>query len=407
MAYPGVRLFVGRVELKRLKQSIMPSMNECAHNLGISKNEFWFNGQDSCYRFKNGSQIDLLDLKKNPSDPMYERYGSLLYTSGWIEEAGEVPFDAYDVLKSRINRWKNEEYGLFGKIYITCNPKKNWLYTLYYKRHREGTLPDDSVFIQALYSDNSYTAKAYEKSLSSIVDPVRKARLMRGDWEYEDDESALLTFDQINSIFDNYYPDDNEYFITGDVARFGKDLSVIMIWKGLNIEHIYTISSNTTKEYRLKLDFLMRKYRIPKQNVCIDSDGVGGGIVDEMPGVVGFVNGSKPIVTQEIEMNKKEDNLTEFYANLKTQCTFKMAELILKGRIGSSKNISQKYKEMIVTELEQWKRRDVIDDEKKIALMKKEDVKEVIGRSPDLSDCIHMRGYWEVKRSDRLVFTFA
>lgn len=42
-------------------------------------------------------RIDFLDLQYKPSDPLYERYGSIEFTGGWIEEGGEVNFGAYTI----------------------------------------------------------------------------------------------------------------------------------------------------------------------------------------------------------------------------------------------------------------------------------------------------------------------
>ncbi len=173
--YPGTKWFIGRNELKRLKSSSFATFKKvCAHH-GIPATDWRFNGQDNYIEFLNpetekfdgyGSRIDLLDLKLMPSDPMFERFGSTEYTGGWIEEAGEIHFLAFDVLKARVGRWRNEEYGLNpAKILITCNPKQNWLYRIFYKPWKEQKLPLGYAFIQSLYKDNPHTAAEAEKRL--------------------------------------------------------------------------------------------------------------------------------------------------------------------------------------------------------------------------------------------------
>ena len=125
LKYPGVRLFMGRVELKRLRETTLISFYKVTAEYKVS-DSYEYKGQDHFIQFKNGSVILLLDLVFKPSDPLFERYGSLELTCGWIEEASEVHFGAFDILKSRINRHLNDKYGLLGKLFVTCNPKKNW-----------------------------------------------------------------------------------------------------------------------------------------------------------------------------------------------------------------------------------------------------------------------------------------
>src|SRR3990167_5845122 len=130
--YPGYRSFIGREELKRLMQSTFITWNKVCKFHNIPFDDWKLNGQYNYIEFKNGSRIDLLDLKYTPSDPMFERFGSLEYTGGCIEEAGEIHFMAFDVLKGRIGRQLNKEYNLFPpKMLLTCNPTQNWLYRIF------------------------------------------------------------------------------------------------------------------------------------------------------------------------------------------------------------------------------------------------------------------------------------
>ncbi len=101
LAYPGTKWFIGRAELKRITQSTFITFKKVCTMYGCSEDLYTFNGQLNYIQFFNGSRIDFLDLKYLPSDPLYERYGSIEFTGGWIEEGGEVNFGAYDTLKTR------------------------------------------------------------------------------------------------------------------------------------------------------------------------------------------------------------------------------------------------------------------------------------------------------------------
>jgi len=131
-------------------------------------------------------------------------------------------------------------------------------------------------------------------------------------------------------------------------------------------------------------------YHIPRSNIVIDEDGVGGGVVDFMPGVKGFVNNSTPI---ESKFGKKIHN----YRNLKTQCYFKLAEKANKGEIGICE-VSPECQELIIADLEQIAQKN-IDKDGKIEILGKDEIKEKLGRSTDYSDALMMRCYFELKGS--------
>lgn len=66
-----------------------------------------------------------MDLTYYPyKDPMYERFGSLEFTGGWIEEAGQVNRLAFEVLQTRIGRHLNDVYNVRGKFLLLVIPKE-------------------------------------------------------------------------------------------------------------------------------------------------------------------------------------------------------------------------------------------------------------------------------------------
>jgi phage terminase large subunit len=383
--WPGYKSFIGREELKRLMQSTyLTWVKVCSHHK-IPQDDWKLNGQYNFIEFKNGSRIDLLDLKALPTDPLYERFGSLEYTDGAIEEAGEVEFLAYDVLKTRVGRWKNKELGIHPNLLITGNPKKNWTYRTFYKPWKEGVLPTNHVFIQSLYNDNPHTAEDYGKQLSQISDSANKQRLMFGNWEYENDPATLIKYEAINDLFTNTVSLGEKYLVA-DVARYGSDKTVITIWKGMECYQVHTFVKQSIPTTALKIQQFAADENIPYSHIIIDEDGVGGGAVDLLTGVKGFVANSKPF-----------DNLGTFkpdnYKNLKAQCAYKLADLVNARRL-AVRTEDYKIREMLTEELEQIKSKD-IDSDTKLQIVSKDEVKEMIGRSPDYGDCLIMRMYFE------------
>jgi len=383
--YPGTKWFIGREELSRLmKSSYITWTKVCAYHK-IPRDDWKLNGQYNYIEFTNGSRIDLLDLSFKPSDPMYERLGSLEYTGGWIEEAGEVDFMGFDVLKSRIGRQMNKEYDLMSKIFITCNPKKNWLYKYVYKPWRDKELPEGWAFVQSLFGDNPYTAEEYKENLVAIKDKATKQRLMFGNWEYDDDPNVLMGFEQIMDLWHNNTGISEEQWLTGDIARYGQDKTVIYHWKGWQIVDKYEYEKQGLDQTSEKIKDIAWKHKIPYSHIIVDEDGVGGGVVDNLRGINGFVNNSRPIDT----------GTPENYQNLKTQCYYILADKVNAHEIGIETE-DEVFKKFLTEELEQVKSKD-LDKGGKLRLTPKDEVKEIIGRSPDYSDAMMMRIWFTLR----------
>ena len=335
-----------------------------------------------------------MDVAYKPADPMYERFGSEEYTGGWLEEVGEIKGKAFDVLKSRIGRHMNLEFGLFPKIFLTCNPKKNWVYFDFYKPWKNKELPEDSCFIQSLYNDNPYTAEAYGLLLSKIKDKVMRERLKFGQWEYEDEDSTLMKYEKIIEIFTREQTPnpEEEMYLTVDVARFGRDKAVFILWQGYFIRKVWFYDKSSTMFIEEKIKSVQYQYKIPRHNVAVDQDGVGGGVVDHLPGIYAFVNAGRPVEEFDDEAKYRMQETDRFsYKNLRAQCYDRLGDYINEDIIGCYKDIDPEIRNSIIEELEAVRKKDATDNEKKFQIISKDDIKEVIGRSPDFADAMMMR----------------
>lgn len=387
LCYPGTKWFIGRAELKRITQSTYITFKRVCTMYGCPEELWNFNGQLNYIEFYNGSRIDFLDLQYKPSDPLYERYGSIEFTGGWIEEGGEVNFGAYDTLKTRIGRCLNEEYGLKRKIFITCNPKKNWMYDEFYKPFMKGTLEIRKYYIACLVQENPFIDPDYIEGLKTTSDKVKFQRLFRGNWEYDDNPNALCSHDAICAIFGNKLTiRTGKHYITGDIARYGADAARLAVWDGWCIVEKICFAISSTVEIQNWIISRQRKYRIPNYRCIVDEDGVGGGVVDNCE-IQGFVNNSTPFAGEN-------------YKNLQTQCGYKLADHINASEVGILEDlVSQGEKEQIVRELEQLQTWNV-DNDRKLELKPKEQIKEDIGCSPDWRDMLLMRAWFDWNEYD-------
>ena len=400
--YPKSKWFIGRKELKRLMASSYETFKKVCSYHKIPEKDWKLNGQYNYIEFFNGSKIDLLDVNFVPTDPLFERFGSLEYTGGWLEEAGEIDFKAFDVLKTRVGRHLNKEYGLHPKLLITANPKKGWLKRLFYNPFKNGILGKSYAFIRSLYSDNNYTSDIYGEQLNEISDKATRDRLRDGNWDYHDDKACLVTGEAIDDLFTNTV-EDGEKYATLDIARFGKDSTKLYLWKGFKNYKRYTWFFQDTEITAQKVKEVLEEERIPYSHVIADEVGVGGGVIDKLRGINGFIANSSPLEQPNakpimVMRNGKLVSITpkENFKTLKDQCGYILSDKINERGMALSVE-DESEKELISEEISELKDFAPDEDGKK-RLVPKDIIKENIGRSPDDLDNLIMRMWFTLNR---------
>lgn len=401
LIFPNTKWFIGREELKRITESTLITFFKVAAEYGITS--FKYNGQKNFIQFANGSRIDLLELKFQPSDPMFERFGSTEYTGGWIEEGGETHFGAYEILNTRIGRHLNDFYGIIGKMLITANPKNNWLYTTFYLPAKKGILEILKKYITVLVDDNPHIDSGYVERLDRITNQSQKKRLRFGDWEYDDDPTALCSYEKIISIFtNNHVEKGDEKYIIADIARFGSDKARIGVFYGWVLVEHHEFAISATTEIQDCILAMRVKHKVEKNHCLADEDGVGGGVVDNCE-ILGFTNNAAPFLTKESKDNPLSKIKNENYFNLQTQCIYGLAEVINETGFYIECPMTSQQKEEIALELS-WMKTYKTDDERKLRVLPKEIIKQNIGHSPDWRDLFMMRYYFELVLARKVDF---
>mgnify|MGYP003642517654 FL=1 len=376
--YPKTRYLMGRSKLDSLKKTTLNTFFEVCETWGVKAGKHYnFNAGSNIITFFNKSEIMLKDLFLYPSDRNFDNLGSLEITGAFIDEANQITEKAKNIVASRM-RYKLDQYNIIPKMLMTCNPAKNWVYTQYYRPSKEGKQKKHRKFIQSLVDDNEYISKYYKTQLQTL-DELSKQRLLFGNWEYDASDDSLINYDAIINLF-NQKGVSGQKYISCDVARFGSDKTVIMYWEGLHIKKIVTLLKSAINDVVDHVRVLQQEYAVNLRNIIIDEDGVGGGAKDFLR-CQGFVNNSRAI---------KNEN----YQNLKTQCYYKLADLINKAQVGidcTDVNV----KNNIIEELEQVRTKDA-DKDNKLQIIAKDNVKSILGRSPDYADALAMRMYYEI-----------
>lgn len=172
-------------------------------------------------------------------------------------------------------------------------------------------------------------------------------------------------------------------YLTGDIARFGVDKTVLFVWSGLKVIDWHIIDQSSLTDAAIQVQRLRTKHNINLQNIILDENGIGAGVID-MVGCRGFINNARPL--------KVKGKVQNFYS-LKDQCYYKLAEMINANMLNVS--LPHSITKLLLEELEQVKEPSE-PDVQKLRIISKEQVKKIIGRSPDYSDALMMRMYFEL-----------
>lgn len=374
-SYPGVNYFIARHELNDLRKYTLPSIIEVFQHHDLDFNKLCsFNGQDNIINFWNGSKIFFLACKHLPSDPLFERFGSMQMTGGWAEEAGEISKEALTNLRISIGRWNNAKYNIPKKFLITSNPKKNHLKTDFITPYKKGELSKDKAYIQAFVKDNKHINNTYIDNLDKLTG-IDRQRLLLGDWDYDDSKDQLINYNSILSLFtNNYVQPTGKKGIICDVAGYGSDRFVILVVDGCKAIDI-DVNAKDPKESLLMIKRFVKKYKVPEHRIVYDADGVGQLFKLHFPGARGILNNS----------TKYAKN----YQNKKTRLAYELAEAINDNKLHFDIP-NFRLKDELIEELCCLKRKDA-DKDGKLRIIPKEEVKQMIGRSPDLLDVMI---YW-------------
>ena len=83
------------------------------------------------------------------------------------------------------------------------------------------------------------------------------------------------------------------------------------------------------------------------------------------------------------------------FSNLKSQCYFLWADYVNRSLLHI--NVDDiRLKERIIEEMQEVRAADITVD-KKLSIVSKREIKERLGRSPDVADALMMRMYFEIK----------
>lgn len=397
-AYPECANLIGRKNLTTLWETTWKTLLRMMNNFGFVEGvDFKYNGQRHELTFSNKSLIIAKNLELKPSDTEATEFGSLEILRGYVDQSEHVPMKIIEKVGERAgSHFTTSQYELKGKVLEAFNPSGSHVKRRYWTPFKADTEKNTRKFVQALPSDNpgreavEWVAQKEADYKDGTMSLVEYQKQIKGNFDFDDDPNVLCSYDKIVSIFKNNHLEyGNDRFITADIARLGSDKAIIAVWYGWVIVEFVVFDVSKTTEIQSTIKALRIKHQIPNIHCIADEDGVGGGVVDNLD-ILGFTNNARPIREPVGETTEIPE-----YKNLKTQCGYKLAEKINGFGIHIEAELSEDEKQEITEELDQL-RSYKLDDDGKLRLKPKKEIKEDLGRSPDWLDTLLMRIYFDL-----------
>lgn len=335
---------------------------------------------------------------------------STIYVSGWENrenfrgmKAHHITFDEVDTCKDFFIGWQEifrpALIDTSGTADFIGTPKKENpnLRRLEKEFERKG---EDFTSFHFTTADNPHLpADELIKAKQDLDVTTYKQEILA---EYVENAGALFKYTALVDMFSNTINKANEKYLIVDIADDGSDKTIFSFWQGLEMYRIEKFERLNTEGIVLQIREYASQEQIPYSQIAVDAIGVGAGVASSsmLDGIIGYKSSFQAfkidrdmVKLPNVHYTKDAPRYTE-YKNLRSQCVFTLADKINNHKI-AVKVEDIRVKEQIIEELSHYQ--DVSTGDGKRMATQKEDIKDAIGRSPDISDTLIMRMYFELR----------
>lgn len=220
--------------------------------------------------------------------------------------------------------------------------------------------------------------------------------------EYVDNAGSLFKYTALVDLFSNTISKNNEKYLVVDIADDGSDKTVFGFFHDQELYRMEMFDRLNTETIVAQIRDYAAQERIPYSHITVDAIGVGAGVASSslLDGIVGFKSSYGAIRTDADPARlpnvhyRNDAPLITDYKNLRSQCVFSLAQLINDHKASVSVK-DLRIKEKIIEELALYQ--DASKGDGKRMATQKEDIKALLGRSPDISDVLIMRQYFTIR----------
>lgn len=333
---------------------------------------------------------------------------SIIYVGGWENRENyrgmkfhHIVFDELDTLKEFFISWQEifrpALTDTLGTADFIGTPKSESRNLARLEKVSENDV-DYAYFHFTSYDNPHVSDSEIDKAKEELAYDTFKQEYLA---EYIDYQGALFNFGSLVDVFSNTVDKDAKRYLIVDIADDGSDHTIFSFWEGLEEYRRESFERLNTESIIEKIREYAAADRIPFSNIAVDAIGVGAGVASSgmLDGIIGFKSSYQPIKTDSnitLLPNvhyTSEAKLTSDFKNLRTQCLFTLADHVNNHKIAS--RVEGRNKERILEELPLYQ--DASKGDGKRFCTPKEEVKDMLGRSPDDSDTWVMRMYFVLR----------
>lgn len=334
---------------------------------------------------------------------------STIYIAGWENrenfrgmKAHHITFDELDTMKDFFIGWQEifrpALIDTRGTADFIGTPKKENPNLRRLEKEFEGKGEDFAAF-HFTTSDNPYIPPEEITKAQDEMDATTYRQEILA--EYVENQGALFKYTSLVDLFSNTITKSPENFLTVDIADDGSDKTIFTYWHGLEVYKIDMFAGLQTDGIISTIREGASHERVPYSQIAVDAIGVGAGVASSplLTGIVGFKSSFSPLRTEKSIVHlpnvhyRNDAPLVSEYRNLRSQCVFTLAKLVNEHQMAVHIE-DVRIKSHIIEELSNYQ--DVSQGDGKLMATQKDDIKAAIGRSPDLSDTLIMRMYFEL-----------
>ena len=294
----------------------------------------------------------------------------------WVEESTLLTKEQWDIILPTIRKEGSE-------IILVFNPKNRSDFV--WQRFVEHP-HDDSIVKKINYTENPYLSR----TMSKVIEEAKREDYDEYEHIYlgkvrEGDDTALFTYDEVERAMDNSLEAMKSIDMTGvftyavDVARYGNDKSVRTKRRGFRIFDLIEYKDRNTMELANTVNGDYLSESTAPNGIFVDTIGVGAGVYDKLQEL-----GRSCI---EANVSMKADKI-DLYANKRAEMYFNLRDFIrLGGKIPDDGDLKE---ELLAI------RYIFSKTNGKILIQPKDEIKEILGRSPDKSDSVALHFFSQV-----------